>query len=240
LKNIFINEYIVRLVGTTMRVSVMNAKFRYLSNKLYGEVSKRYQSKTFPNIIFDRQRMDMYGRNILSYTGHGESMEISKIVKDYVSGKGVCKDLFHEPKFYLSEIDIHKAWDFRTSTSVHMFLKVKDKNNKIIVIDPTYKQFLYNGNGRIDKWFSPYMQHLFNLDPVFIGTENELEQMLLDLKKRRNNDCYHWDDELIDNRYTNIKEYVEDDDTIAMIKEKMESTLKNGWATRLKEIGKSE
>lgn len=164
----------------------MNVKFSYLSSNLYKLVSSNFKTRYFPDVIFDSARVERYGRSSLAYNGRSESLVLSKMVKDYI----VETQLFKEPKFYHRTISILESFAKRTVGS-HMFLKVQDSKGKTIIIDPSYKSLLYRKFGHVDQWFSEYTEYLFHLDPVFIGTERELNNLLMNLSVKRCNDIYH-------------------------------------------------
>ncbi|OGT38289.1 MAG: hypothetical protein A3F12_05260 [Gammaproteobacteria bacterium RIFCSPHIGHO2_12_FULL_38_14] len=46
----------------------------------------------------------------------------------------------------------------------------------------------------VEKWFSNYAEYLYRLPPVFIGTDEELDQTLSDLYNRRQLDVLHKND----------------------------------------------
>lgn len=156
--------------------------YRALSHHLYKVIDKHYLLDTqIKNRIYDRVLLESYGRCMRSYVGQGECHRASLLVKDHLA--------FPNMKLYLSTKDILFVEKTRLPIYNHVFLKSDD-----LIIDPTYKQLFFFPSGSIHKWESPYAKHLQSLDPIFIGTNEELSSLITELKERKDDDIYHRDD----------------------------------------------
>ena len=62
----------------------------------------------------------------------------------------------------------------------HCYLTLTDSNNKTIIIDPTWRQFLRSYSDTYD----PYLKEIYNNNPfIFCGTYEDLEELYDKLEK---------------------------------------------------------
>ena len=155
--------------------------YKKLSHDLYKLIDKHYVNNSF---IYESHFYEKLGRHPNAYKGKGECGLISRLIKNHLE---VTK-LFGDAKInlYQSEKPQWLVDELRLSVHNHMFIKSDE-----LIIDPTYKQLYFFACGKMEKWDSPYCKYLYSLDPVFIGTPAELENMVIKLKSIRDTDPYH-------------------------------------------------
>lgn len=162
------------------------------SYSFYMAIIAGYQQIKRPvKYLYEHSRVKIYGRRALSYFANGESEYTSQILQQYLQQQAIYTNITYviRPDRPRSQVELA-----RQSVYNHVYLTAHDGEKKII-IDPSYKQFLFWGVGKTSKWTSPYTEYLFNLPPVFIGTIAELQDLQRDLRKRRQNDPEHRDEE---------------------------------------------
>jgi len=162
--------------------------YKRLSYQLYRKIDKHYLA----NNIYDPYLLQKFGRVPKAYVGLGECHRTSLLIK-------YCLP-FPKVGLYLSTKDQLFIEHTRLPVYNHVFLKTDD-----LIIDPTYKQLFFWPIGDINKWDSPYAEYLQNLDPVFIGTNDQLETLINQLKERRDMDSYHKNDIWIVDWYETAK-----------------------------------
>ena len=173
-----------------------------LHNELFMVLTKKFESNPRKySVLYDNPRAEIYGTNRLSYTGYARAEKINKILYDYIN---------QEQKFTtvemmiarrkLSDVIKHKL------PSVHHCYIVANDN---IIIDPTYRHLLINHTGNLDKTFSPYAEFVYNLPPIFIGTEFDVDILIAVAENEKEQDILHCADNIIHDWYSNSELYSE-------------------------------
>jgi hypothetical protein len=149
------------------------------------------------NLLHNKHRTIYLPPGEKTYDGFRHCGEMSVIVGNYLLDNGYDVQLMYK----YERVDEFSFED-------HNFIKISD-----IIIDPTYKQFFRNINDTSNDQFNDsnkvgyhYMNYLYEeLDPIFVGTHNELCQLISKLNgayydqyKIKNHNANMWD---------NAKEY---------------------------------
>ena len=97
-------------------------------------------------------------------------------------------------RIYNRNISTNMIFLFESSISSLSYIKVKD-----IIIIPTIRELFMKHSGHVNKFFSHYAEFLYKeVDPVFVGTENDLQILRNKILHAKSLDILHKDDLLID------------------------------------------
>jgi len=204
----------------------MNPTFNKLSFKIYQNIHNTFKSKIVNQFalgeIYNSHRMDEYvyapfyvpDKNLKDlakfYDGSGHSFLATKVAKDVLSSDP--NSIFKNFKVYYHHIDAHEALRKRTK-SEHTFIKTTLKEDGLefnYIIDPTYKQLFIRRYGYVNQFNSSYANYLYSLPPVYIGTIQELDNLISKLERKRNIDKFNNYDIIVDHWYNQAKEIEND------------------------------
>jgi hypothetical protein len=169
-----------------------------LSTQFFNVIKSHYKYNKYvwPS-MYDSFRYKKYGL-IGSYDGHGQCGCVSKLLKDHI----VSQKLFEDVSICKTVKSIEEATRNSLSCYDHVFLKVSNKSKNEFIVDGTYKQLFIQKRGPVDKCVSPYADYLYNLPPVFIGTYDDLFELMHDLQRIKSADPLHADDIFITDWYS--------------------------------------
>lgn len=186
-------------------------KFKCINPHLFKQIHdprrlEKYENKAFYYDNNNRTSGEVQKDLTTCYDGYGQSVLATKITRDYLNSN-TNSSIFNNIKIYHHEISCYEALEKR-SQAEHMFLRAGLKDNsREYIIDPTYKQLFIKKYGDVQKFDSSYATYLYNLPPVFIGTEEELSKLKSKLRKEKSLDFFHEHDNYIDNWHSESKEF---------------------------------
>jgi hypothetical protein len=89
----------------------------------------------------------------------------------------------------------HQYQENESGTSGHFYVSVDEGQ---LIVDPLYRDLLMLGRGLTRKWTSPYANLLYSLPPIFVGTVQEMSNLIAKMEVQRQKDPDHCDDLLGD------------------------------------------
>jgi hypothetical protein len=145
-----------------------------------------------PCEIYLPVRQAQFGRTEQSYSGNvwnHEMVDIALKTTQSLLPDSNCK------KISKIEYSGHQYHENESGTSGHFYVSVDEGQ---LIVDPLYRDLLMLGRGWTRKWTSPYSDLLYSLPPVFVGTVQEIADLITTMGVERQKDPDHVDDQLGD------------------------------------------
>nr|WIL03973.1 hypothetical protein Clen_43 [Cedratvirus lena] len=186
-----------------MKQTVKSSGKGLLQKTLYDKIKSLSGSEHF----YDTVRAEKYGYRSSSYDGRGYCEYICQELAPYFHSSDCRVSIFRHVlnhDFVITHDSFGQVYSYPQGYG-HAYLRARFAGIDLY-IDPTYKQLFINKRGPMNKFFSPYTEHLYSLPPVFAGTREDFVDMVKDLEERKKDDPYHKDDRSLPLSLLHLKE----------------------------------
>lgn len=186
------------------------------NNSQVDEKKQQFTNKQLSEFIFNAIELSEYGQKNMTYDNTRLQLDNNVPGPTNYLGRVYNWEMVRTAEQYLkqllpeSHIEFIKKDDINayrvvgeneTGDTYHMYLtinanKLESINPKnVLIVDVLYRNILMVHAGYTRKWTSKYGNYLFNtLPPIFVGTVQEMEDLIKDMKQRRQQDPEHAND----------------------------------------------
>jgi hypothetical protein len=181
---------ILKHITKEIKMPIRNYPIEKIKKTVFENIQKSEKGvlRGGPWEIYNPYRKELYGYGSQSYSGNVWSYEMVKralaTVKTVLpesTVKMTYKIEYAGQQYGPNELGIFG----------HSYVCVDNGN---LIVDPLYRDLLILRRGYVTKNTSPYADYLFNLDPVFVGTTEEMEIIINNCNKEKLKDPEHKDD----------------------------------------------
>ncbi len=176
---------------------------------LYRKIVMESTHPVIYRSLFDKARSEKLGYNQQTYDGHGNCQRLSELLKAELDRNKIFSGdigVFKSVTVQVKHRSANEVRQLKLPINTHSFLLC----DKTLIIDPSYKQLLITKTGHNQKLFSPYAEYLYGLPPIFMGTIQDMRDLISKLGLYRSYDLTHQSDFIADDWYENTQMLITD------------------------------